>query len=164
VEAVAAHPVVETAALEPLPLPVPVPEPVVAQPAPHRSLVAERVGQLWEPVAKKIAKAVEASRPKAVADRPAKLTASQLHDLIRKQAASDRIGEDGLGPLARWARSDAPRAAKGAAVTSDDVRSLISSLAVPSAVASVTYPNGVRIRRVRVPNAADQDGAVQASA
>ena len=137
-------------------------EPVAVQPTPApRSLVAERVGQLVEPVAKKPAKAAEPARPKPVADRPAKLTGSQLQDLIRRQIASDR--GDGLGPLARWARSDATRPVKSAAVTGDDVRSLLSSLAVPAAVASVTYPSGVRLRRVRVPVSPEHEAA-QASA
>jgi hypothetical protein len=141
-------------------------EPVVEEPplvTSAGSLVGEKVGRLMEPPAKKTPKA-EPSRPKPVADRPAKLTASQLQDLIRKQAAGDRLGDDRLGALPRWARSDAPRAAKSAAVTSDDVRALISSLAVPSSVASVTYPRGVRVRRVRVPLSSDPDNATHASA
>ena len=64
-----------------------------------------------------------------------------------------------FGAVAAWARSsEAPRAAKGAPVTSDDVRALISSLAVPAAVASVSYATGCRIRRVRVPVSPDADG------
>ena len=149
-------PVVERPVLES----VLVADAVVIQPPPG-SLVSERVGKLVDPPAKKAR--TETARPKPVADRPAKLTRAQLQDLIRKQAASDRLGHDGLGPLTRWARSDAPSAAKNASVTSDDVHSLISELAVPIAVASVTYPTGVRLRRVRVPLSSDHD-AVQASA
>ena len=164
VEAVAPQPVQPAVIEHP-----PAPEPLVVAEAPvtppiTRSLVAETVGQLVEPVAKKAPKPAEAPRPKPVADRPAKLTASQLKELIRKQTSVDRIGSDRLGPLARWAHSDAPRPVKNGAVTSDDVRSLISDLAVPPAVASVTYPSGVRIRRVRVPVSPDHEGAVQASA
>ncbi|HET7699168.1 MAG TPA: hypothetical protein VFK57_25840 [Vicinamibacterales bacterium] len=114
--------------------------------------------------AKKSARPADAPRPKAVADRLPKLTGRvHLQDLLQRSRPSDGSGRDRLGPLARWARSDAPRPVKGAAVTSDDVRSLISSLAVPSTVASVAYARGVRIRRVRVPVSPDQD-AVQASA
>lgn len=154
---VAASPIVEPQVVErPAGESVLVADAVVIKPPPG-SLVSERVGKLVEPAAKK------AARPKPVADRPAKLTRAQLQDLIRKQAASDRLGPDGLGPLTRWARSDAPNAAKNAPVTSDDVRSLIAELAVPIAVASVTYPTGVRLRRVRVPLSSDHD-AVQASA
>jgi len=65
-----------------------------------------------------------------------------------------RAGER-LGPLARWARAEAARKPKSEGVTADDVRALIASLAVPAAVASVTYPKGCRIRRVRVPPAPD---------
>lgn len=117
-------------------------------------------------VAKKSAKSPESPRPKAVADRPAKLTGpAQLRELIaRRPAAVDGGGRDPLGPLARWARSEPPRVAKSATVTAEDVRSLISSLAVPAAVASVTYARGVRIRRVRVPLPSDQDTATHASA
>ena len=62
-----------------------------------------------------------------------------------------------LGPLAGWARTEPSRKAKPEVVTSDDVRALISALAVPPAVASVTYARGCRIRRVRVPPAPEHD-------
>ena len=65
---------------------------------------------------------------------------------------------DRLGPLARWARSE-PKKAKTAAVTADDVRALLASLAVPAAVANVRYPQGCRIRRVRVPAGSDSDAS-----
>lgn len=71
--------------------------------------------------------------------------------------AAARAGER-LGPLARWARAEAGRKPKSEGVTADDVRALIASLAVPVAVASVTYPKGCRIRRVRVPPAPDGEG------
>ena len=136
------------------PVVVPAPEPVLLKPVAEPTVAP-----------KKAAKPVDAPRPKAVADRPARLTGRvQLRDLIRAQSDADRTRRDRLGPLARWARSDAPPAAQGATVTSDDVRTLISSLAVPPAVASVTYPRGVRLRRVRVPLSADHEGAAQASA
>ena len=61
-------------------------------------------------------------------------------------------------PLAIWARAEIdkhPR--RGAAVietpersVSDELRDLMSRLAVPPNVAGVTYPRGCRIRRVRV--------------
>ena len=137
-----------------------IPPPAVTQPADTRPLVAERVGTLVEPAPKKVAKTAETLRPKPVADRPARLTGGQLRDLLRKQAASERAGDgDRLGPVARWARTDAPRAARSATVTGEDVRALISSLAVPQAIASVTYPSGCRIRRVRVPASPEQPAA-----
>lgn len=142
----------------------PVEAPPAAKPARRAAASIEADSELATPAAasRKTAKPVEAPRPKAVADRPAKLTGVQLKDLVRARAMDD-INRGRLGPLARWARSDAPRAAKSAAVTSDDVRALISDLAVPAAVASVTYPSGVRIRRVRVPVSPEHDAA-QASA
>ena len=57
---------------------------------------------------------------------------------------------DRLGPLAGWARAEPRQKPRPEVVTADDVRALISSLAVPPAVASVTYARGCRIRRVRV--------------
>lgn len=106
------------------------------------------------------AKPVDAPRPKPVAERGPKLTGRiQIQDLLKANLPKDTNGRDRLGSLARWARADAPRTNKGAAVTSEDVRALISSLAVPSTVASVTYPRGCRIRRVRVPAHPEQPAA-----
>ena len=61
-----------------------------------------------------------------------------------------------------WMRreSDAAEPADGPA----DVRALLSTLAVPRAVASVSYPRGCRIRRVRVPAAPDVESAEAAGA
>jgi CheY-like chemotaxis protein len=56
-----------------------------------------------------------------------------------------------LGALATWARSE--HRGDGAAQSSDDLRGLLTSLAVPSAVVAVGYGRGCRIRRVRVPTA-----------
>jgi len=66
---------------------------------------------------------------------------------IQEEGAGIRIR--GLGPLANWARVEAAR--PGDATASDDLRMLLGALAVPTAVAGVRYPRGVRIRRVRVP-------------
>ena len=53
-----------------------------------------------------------------------------------------------LGVLASWMRSErTPPAGSGSA---DDLRGLLGSLAIPTGVAAVAYPRGVRIRRVRV--------------
>ena len=123
--------------------PVTVPEPIAAA----------------KPAAPK-APAPEPARLKPVADRGAKIAArGQLQDLGKRQTGKGHEDSDRLGPLARWARSETPRATRTTPVTADDVRALISSLAVPSAVASVTYPRGCRIRRVRVPVSRDHDGA-----
>jgi hypothetical protein len=167
----AAAPIVESPVVEPsiaapvaeapIVLAPPAPEPVVAKAAPVLEIVTETPEPA--PVASKTpSKPVEAPRPKPVADRAPKVPLREL--LAKPQFHTDGGRPDRLGPLARWARTDMPRAAKGAVVTSDDVRALISSLAVPSAVASVTYPSGVRIRRVRVPILPDHEAARQASA
>jgi hypothetical protein len=182
-EPVAVEPLIAPAALDLTPV---VEAPLEAKPVEPIRELAEPVVQIVErpveaPAAKpardsdaelaipaaaaKKAKPVEAPRPKAVADRPARLTGRiQLKDLIKPRTPGDDFSRERLGPLARWARSDAPRAVKSAAVTSDDVRALISDLAVPQAVAWVTYPRGVRIRRVRVPVSPEHEAAAQASA
>lgn len=54
-----------------------------------------------------------------------------------------------LGSLATWTRSEAARPA--ARASADDLRAIIAGLAVPATIASVAYPRGCRIRRVRVP-------------
>lgn len=56
-----------------------------------------------------------------------------------------------LGGLASWARAE--KRARDEAQASDDLRVLLTSLAVPSAIVSVGYGRGCRIRRVRVPAA-----------
>lgn len=164
-------PVAEPIASEPLvreplvvaapePQPEPVAAPVVEPPAP---VVAEPIARREPVAAVKPAPAKppapEPTRPKPVADRGAKVAARVPYQgLVREHVNKNRENRDRLGPLARWARADAARPAKSAPVTGDDVRTLISSLAVPAAVASVTYPSGCRIRRVRVPASPDHDG------
>jgi hypothetical protein len=64
-----------------------------------------------------------------------------------------------LMPLAIWARAEVDKQPRrGAAVdaapersVNDELRDLMSRLAVPPNVAGVSYPRGCRIRRVRVP-------------
>ena len=51
---------------------------------------------------------------------------------------------------ARWLRSEAARAEQPAVTGGDDLRALLAGLSMPTAVASVRYPSGCRIRRVRV--------------
>jgi hypothetical protein len=65
-----------------------------------------------------------------------------------------------------WLRpeTDAPESAKEA----DNLRALLATLAVPASIASVSYPRGCRIRRVRVPaipepESAEASGVVMAS-
>jgi hypothetical protein len=66
------------------------------------------------------------------------------------------MGAHRLGPLATWARLESRRSDSPS--TSDDLRMLLGSLAVPPAVAGVRYPRGCRIRRVRVPASKAGDG------
>jgi len=108
---------------------------------------------------------VATEAPGAVAVRVVEETEIALEPLTHKSAqpasewappspaAATAKTTDRLGPLAGWARKEPTKKAKPEAVTADDVRALISSLAVPPAVASVTYARGCRIRRVRVPAA-----------
>jgi hypothetical protein len=152
----------------------PVEQPVVAMPVQQAAVVDAPIvkpapAPVLEieppsPVNKKAAKPVEAPRPKPVVDRPARISRAQLREMLKAQKPQEGSGRDRLGPVTRWARSDAPRSGKNAAAQADDVRGLISALAVPSSVASIAYARGVRIRRVRVPLSPDQDAAAQASA
>jgi len=72
------------------------------------------------------------------------------------------IGTFGLGPLATWARAKGTRS--GDATPGDDLGMLLRALAVPTAVAGVRYPRGVRIRRVRVPASQGSERREQAGA
>jgi hypothetical protein len=72
----------------------------------------------------------------------------QARSDVQREGAAIRVG--GLGPLATWARVEAVRPED--ATPSDDLRMLLGRLKVPTAVAGVRYPRGVRIRRVRVPS------------
>ncbi len=74
---------------------------------------------------------------------------------IRDQRSGTR--DKRLGALATWARSE--HRGDGAAQSSDDLRGLLTSLAVPSAVVAVGYGRGCRIRRVRVPTAREPQEA-----
>jgi hypothetical protein len=168
---IAAEPIVVPAAAAAAPEPVlvfpaPMPEPVVAAvveaPVAAEPSVLKPAPVAAIPSAPTLVKpaAPEPVRLKPVADRPAKLTGRiQLHGLLRKPAVKDPERRDRLGSLARWAHIEAPRAVKAGPVTADDVRALISSLALPSDIASVSYPRGCRIRRLRVPVSRDQDVA-----
>lgn len=103
----------------------------------------------------------------SVAERAAKIARAAAQPAVSDEWTDDRRARaaERLGPLARWARVESPGKSKAAPVTADDVRALMASLSVPTGVAWVSYPRGVRIRRVRVPPAAgteptDSVGAV----
>jgi CheY-like chemotaxis protein len=74
---------------------------------------------------------------------------------IRDQRSG--IRDRKLGSLAGWARSE--ERGRETAHASDDLRALLTGLAVPSAVVSVGYGRGCRIRRVRVPAAREAQEA-----
>jgi hypothetical protein len=55
-------------------------------------------------------------------------------------------------PLKEWARTEVRQRPKVEETPAcDDLRELMERLTIPPHVAGVTYPRGVRIRRVRVP-------------
>ena len=79
-------------------------------------------------------------------------------DLDRDPFADFRTegqGEGGLlklMPVTAWARTaESKRQPSADSARTDDVHQLISGLSIPTHVASVAYPRGCRIRRVRVP-------------
>ena len=53
-------------------------------------------------------------------------------------------------PLSIFARSERKHTNGDDALAADDLNRLIDGLRIPPNVASITYPRGVRIRRVRV--------------
>jgi hypothetical protein len=65
--------------------------------------------------------------------------------------ARSGVGDKRFVALASWARTERPSADKAA--PTDDLRGLLTGLAVPAAVVAVGYGRGCRIRRVRVPAA-----------
>ena len=53
-------------------------------------------------------------------------------------------------PLAMWARIETKRPIVVPEPPIDDLHELIAGLSIPAHVATITYPRGCRIRRVRV--------------
>jgi hypothetical protein len=53
-------------------------------------------------------------------------------------------------PVTTWARFEKARPA-GETPPQDDLQQLMARLTIPAQVASISYPRGCRIRRVRVP-------------
>jgi hypothetical protein len=129
-------------------------EPPIEAPAPvliEESVPIEEPVQIEAPV--QIAATAEPARPKSRNSRSAvKDSGSGLKDAglgIRDQRS--RIKDQRLGALASWARSE--NQARDAAYGDDDLRGLLTGLAVPATVVAVGYGRGCRIRRVRVPAA-----------
>ncbi len=58
-----------------------------------------------------------------------------------------------------WARKETPP--ESAAASADELHDLLACLGVPESVASVSYPQGVRIRRLRVISAKESHSALQ---
>ena len=148
-------------AAEPEPEPESLPEPVLTRPAESVVLQFDPPPvetPRHEPVrdrAEKIVARVQESAPKLVSEKVSSLG----EDWNRPARGVNDFVTDRPGPLARWARSEPIRKPKPAAVSADDVRALMASLAVPTAVAWISYPRNVRIRRVRVPAAPDADSS-----
>jgi hypothetical protein len=138
---------------ERIPEPIHVADPIhVAEPI----LVAEPI-HVAEPV--HVAEPIQAAEPIHAAAPTSQDAGSEMPDSglgIRGQRSrvKDRMR---FGALATWARSEHPR--RDAAQGSDDLRGLLTALAVPSAVVSVGYGRGCRIRRVRVPAAREPQEA-----
>jgi hypothetical protein len=78
---------------------------------------------------------------------------------FREGYDESRVGVLRLAPLAVWARTERVVPATPQEPTSkDELREIMSRLALPPHVAGVHYPRGCRIRRVRVPAAPAQAG------
>lgn len=94
-----------------------------------------------------------AAAPAAAAARPAtKNSRSTIGDkgfAVRDQGLGTR--DSRLGALATWVRAE--NRGRDTVQNGDDVRGLLTSLAVPASVVAVGYGRGCRIRRVRVPTA-----------
>jgi hypothetical protein len=129
------------------------PEPVVAHPEPgvaSPELVAARP----EPVTSgpPVVASPEPPIPVAVA-RPVRPSTKDSGLGIRDRRL--RLRDEGSSQLGLWMRRESDDRADGE-VSAADVRTLLSTLGVPVAVASVSYPRGCRIRRVRVPAVQDE--------
>lgn len=155
--------------------PPPIAEPQIAIPEPAHSIaafaapVAAVEVAVPEPVAPIVA-AVSAvpAPPVPIPDPPAPAREPRKRDsglTIRDPRSAIRdagLAALGLAPAGAWMRREAarPETQDGP----EDVRALLSTLAVPPAIASVSYPRGCRIRRVRVPAAPDAEAAEAAGA
>jgi hypothetical protein len=62
-------------------------------------------------------------------------------------------------PISDWARKEIKRTEPTAEAEGEEAIALLAKLALPLPVASLSYPRGCRIRRVRVPAAAAESHA-----
>jgi hypothetical protein len=138
------------------PEPVAAPEPVYEDPAPVVDIAAAPAEEpvaaaevtLELPVSEPVHEEVPAAEPPAPKPRrgarPSNGSTIAPATVLR------------LTPLAMWARAEAQNGTATKPVeepktATDELRSLIATLAVPAHVAGVSYGRGCRIRRVRVP-------------
>ena len=134
--------------------PVAAAEPAILPPV---SLVVESAPSIPDPPSP-IPESVIAATP-ARDERRGRYEAPRKRDSgFRIRDSGSAISDQGLVWLRR--EGGAPETADGP----EDVRALLSTLAVPSAIASVSYPRGCRIRRVRVPASPDAESAEAAGA
>lgn len=155
--------------------PPPIAEPQIAIPEPAHSIaafaapVAAVEAAVPEPVAPIVAAVsavpappVPSPDPPAPAREPRKRDSGLKSRDPRSAIRDAGLAALGLAPAGAWMRREAerPETQDGP----EDVRALLSTLAVPPAIASVSYPRGCRIRRVRVPAAPDAEAAEAAGA
>jgi hypothetical protein len=146
--------------------------PPAYEPAPsYEPVVAEETHQAMraEPVSASAMEAVRSTEPiddVPFADAPAPFTrrepvAAPPRRVVRSSGSLAPAAVLRLTPLAMWARSEAFKDASSAttaapSTATDELRSMIATLAVPPHVAGVSYGRGCRIRRVRVPGGKDR--------
>lgn len=149
--------------------PIADPEPLIPHPV---SLIPDPVSFVAGPVSpvRDSEPTISAAPVPATAESPREAAGSWRKDSgftvkdsgFRIKDSGSAIRDEGLvalgfAPLGVWVRGD--RNATEPADGPEDVRGLLSTLAVPSAIAAVSYPRGCRIRRVRVPAIPEADSA-----
>jgi hypothetical protein len=146
VAAAAAQPVPADVSMETPPIEAPVPEPVAE---PVRIPAPVPIAASAEPARPKVRNPGSAPKASRSGSKDSGLGIKDSGLAIRDQRSG--IKDSRLGALASWARSE--NQTRGAGYGDDDLRGLLTGLAVPSAVVAVGYGRGCRIRRVRVPAA-----------
>ena len=147
-------PILEAAA------PIAAAEPLIPEPPVVAAEVAAPIATAEALIAEPVAAPVVESAP---SPEPRKKREPRFKIKDPRSAIRDAgLAALGLAPKGIWLRrdGDAPEEAKDI----EDLRALLSTLAVPAAIASVSYPRGCRIRRVRVPAVLDPEAAEAAGA